>query len=176
MQRLFINKHLVSIKPHYAMKKITTCFIICLVISSAVSVSAQSNSFLAFGEKFSDQNDVHHFRTNGFLARSVIWMAGEHEFTRAIRSVRSIDLIVVPKSAFSREDVTVSGFKKVLKKDSFDELARVTDHGDDVTLYARSTQSRNSRYIILIEQSDEVVLIELEGNIDPDLLIKTSSL
>jgi hypothetical protein len=156
------------------MKKITICFIIFLAISS--SVSAQSNSFLAFGEKFSDQDEVHHFRTNGFLARSVIWIAGEHEFTRAIKSVRSIDLIVVPKAAFKRERVTVSGFKKVLKLDSFDELARVKDHGDEVTLYARLTQSRNHRYMILIEQPDEVVLIELEGNIDPDLLMKTSSL
>jgi Domain of unknown function (DUF4252) len=156
------------------MKKITTCIFLFFIISS--SVSAQSDSFLAFGEKFSGREGVHHFRTNGFLARSIVWIASETEFNGAIKSIRSIDLIIVPKSAFSREQVTVAGFKKVLRKDSFEELARVKDRGDDVTLYARPTQSRNTRYIILVEESDEVVLIELEGHIDPDLLLKNRSL
>jgi hypothetical protein len=120
------------------MKKVTTCILLYLVITS--SVSAQSDSFLAFGEKFSGSEGVHHFRTNGFLARSIVWIASETEFNGAIKNIRSIDLIIVPKSAFSREQVTVSGFKKVLKKDSFEELARIKDRGDDVTLYTKSTQ------------------------------------
>ncbi|MBA4056186.1 MAG: hypothetical protein C0490_15835, partial [Marivirga sp.] len=118
------------------MKKITTCILLYFVISS--SVCAQSNSFLAFGEKFSEGEGVHHFRTNSFLARSIVWIASEAEFNGAIKSITSIDLIIVPKSAFSREQVTVAGFKKVLKKDSFEELARVENRGDDVTLYAKS--------------------------------------
>lgn len=103
-------------------------------------------------------------------------MWGEHEFNDAIKGIRSIDLITVPKSAFGQAEVTVSGFKKVLKEDSFDELARVKDCGDDVTLYIRSTKSRNNRYIILIEQPEEVVVIELTGQIDPDFLLNSKAL
>ena len=153
------------------MKKITACILLCLFISPGFSVIAQSNSFQAFGEKFSDEADVHHFSTNGFFARTILWMAGEHEFNNAVKSIKSINLITVPKSAFEQEKVTVSGFKKVLKQDSFDELARVKDNGDDVTLYIRSTETRNNRYMILIEQSATVILIELKGYVDPDFLL-----
>jgi Domain of unknown function (DUF4252) len=173
MQRLLLNKRLVSIEPYKAMRKITTCIVLCVV---AHCVSAQSNSFQTFREKFSDGEDVHHFSTNGFLARTVLWMAGEHEFNSAIKSIRSINLMSVPKSAFRQEEVTVRGFKKVLREDAFEELTRIKDHSDDVTLYIRSTQSRNNRYIILIEQSDQVVLIEMTGYVDQDFWLNNKSL
>jgi len=158
------------------MKKITTCIFFYLVISATIPVAAQSNSFQAFRDKFSRGEDVHHFSTNGLFARTVLWMAGEHEFNDAVTSIKSINLVTVPKSAFKQEKVTISGFKKVLKKDSFEELVRIKDNGDDVTLYIRSTESHNNRYIILIEQSDNVVVIELKGYVDPDFLLNNSSL
>jgi len=53
---------------------------------------------------------------------------------------------------------------------------RVKDHGDDVTVYIKPTQNRNSRYIILVEESDEVVVIELDGYVDPDYLLNNGSI
>lgn len=156
------------------MKTITTCIILSFVITT--SVSAQSRSFVTFKEKFSDREDAHSFSTNGFFARTVFWIAGEHEFNKAIESIKNISLITVPKAAFRSKRVTVSGFKKMLREDSFEELVCVKDHGDDVTVYIKPTQNRNNRYIILVEESDEVVVIELEGYVDPDYLLNNKSI
>jgi len=156
------------------MKTIATCIILSLVITT--SALTQSKSFLTLKEKFSNGKDVYSFSTSGLFARTILWMAGEHEFNDAIKSIKNISLITVPKSAFKSEGVTVSGFKKVLREDSFEELVRVKDHGDDVTMYIKPTQNRNNRYIILVEEYDEVVVIELKGYVDPDFLLKNESL
>ena len=109
------------------MKSITTGIILLLAITT--SSLAQSRSFQTIKEKFSGSEDVHCFSTNGFFARTILWMANEHEFNGAIKDIKSINLITVPKSAFRSEGVTVSGFKKVLQDDSFEQLARVTGSG-----------------------------------------------
>jgi len=88
------------------MKTIATCIILSFVITT--SVSAQSRSFETFKEKFSDSEDAYSFSTNGFFARTVLWLAGEHEFNKAIESIKSISLVTVPKDAFRSERVTVS--------------------------------------------------------------------
>ncbi len=156
------------------MRTITTCIIISVLLTS--SALAQSNSFLKFKEKFSNADGVHCFSTNGFLAKTVLWMAGEHEYHKAIKEIQNVSLITAPKSAFRAEGVTVAGFKKVLRDDSFEELAHVRDNGDDVTIYLKTTQSKSSRYMILVEDSDNVVAIEIRGYIDPKFFINNTSL
>lgn len=155
------------------MKSILTTLFLALTISTSF---AQSDSFMNLKEKFSDQEDVFSFGTSGFFARTILWMAGEHEFTEAIKEVKSIRLITIPKTAFENESVTVNGFKKVLLKDSFEELANVKEDGDDVTIYLQSTKSKTNRYMILVEEKDEVVAIEIRGYIDPNLLVKNKEL
>ncbi len=173
MQRFLPDSHLVRNQNPAAMKKITTCVFFSLIVIT--SLSAQSRSFQAFRDKFSGAENVHHFSTNGFFARAILWMTTADEFDNAIKSIRSISLMTVPKSLFREREVSVSGFKTVLSDDSFDELGRVRDHGDHVTLYMKTTQSKNNRYIFLIEEPGEVVLIEMTGYIDPRILLDNSS-
>lgn len=153
-------------------------FAICVILSVLFTSSllAQSDSFLALKNKFSDSEDVYCFSTNGFLARTVLWMAGEHEFTDAVKHIDRIRLIVVPKASFRSKGVTLAGFRHILNEDSFEELANVKDHGDNVSLYLKSTPRRDNRYMVLVEQPDEVVVIEIQGYIDPNLILNHEAL
>jgi hypothetical protein len=108
------------------------------------------------------------------MARTVLWMAGEREYNEAIRDVHSVRLIVIPKDAFRKQNVTLAGFKEVTKKDGFEELTHVRDHGDDVTILLQTPSRKNpdNRYLLLVEENDQVVAIEIRGYIDPDRLLK----
>ena len=147
------------------MRTIASGILLALIITT--SAMSQSQSFLTLQEKFSDSKDVYSFNTGGFLARTVLWFAGEHEFVKAIKEIHNISVIIVPTSAFAAKGVSVSGFKRILDKDAFEELGRATDHGDQITFYLKSTQSKNNRYMILMEEPDEVLAIEFTGYVDP---------
>jgi len=156
------------------MRTIALGIILTLMITT--SALSQSESFTALQEKFSGLEDVHSFKAGGFLARTVLWFAGEHEIVKAIREINNISVITVPASAFAARGVTVPGYKKILQKDSFEELARAMDHGDHITLYLKSTQSRNNRYMLLIEEPGEIVAIEFSGYVDPTKILNHESI
>jgi hypothetical protein len=152
------------------MKKFTVAIAITLLSSA---VFAQSKSYSLLKEKFSGHENVVSFRTSGFLTRSVLLFAGEPEYNRAIKQVRKIRITVIPKAAFKAEKVTVKGFIKIAKKDSFEELFSAYDHGDEVTLLVQSEKDHpDNRYLLLVDGNDEVVALEITGYIDHKLLLK----
>lgn len=153
----------------------TFCAGIVLSFFIATTGFAQSDSFKALKEKFAYHHDVYSFSTNAFWGGTLFWLAGEHEFYDAIREIKRISLISIPRHAFNHEEVSVDGFKKVMRKDSFQELARMKDNGDMVTFYMKSTESKNNRYMILVEDSQNVIAIELTGYIDPEFLLNCES-
>ena len=153
----------------------TVCTGVILSLLLITSGYSQSDSFMALKEKFAYHQDVYSFSTSAFLGGALMKLAGEHEFYDAVKSIKHVSFITIPKDAFRNEDVSLSGFKKIMRKDSFQELARMKDNGDVVTFYMRSTESRNNRYMILVEDSDNVVAIELTGYIDPEFLLKCES-
>ena len=136
---------------------------------------SQSDSFIALKEKFAYHQDAYSFSTSAFWGGALVWLAGEHEFYDAIKQIKQISLISVPKAAFRYEEVTVAGFKKVVRQDSFQELAHMKENGDVITFYMKSTGSKNNRYMILVEDSDNLIAIELTGYIDPEFLLKCES-
>jgi hypothetical protein len=152
-------------------------FSVGIIFSFAVATTgfSQSDSFIALREKFAYHHDAFSFSTSSFWGGALFWVAGEYEFYDAIRQIKRISLISVPKGAFKYEDVTVAGFKKVLREDSFQELAHMKENGDLITVYMKSTESKNNRYMILVEESDDVIAIELTGYIDPEILLKCDS-
>jgi hypothetical protein len=152
----------------------TTIATLVFLMAFVSLTPAQSKSYRLLKEKFSGSENVYSLRTSGFLARTILRMTGEHEYNDAIRNVRSIRLIVIPKDAFRKQDVTLQGFRKVAKEDGFEELAHVRDHGDDVSILIQTPAQKNldNRYLLLIEEKDEVVVIEVRGYIDPDLIFK----
>lgn len=153
----------------------TTSIGVILSLIITCDAFSQSDSFYALKEKFAYHSDVYSFSTGTFLGTAILKLAGEHEFYNAVKDVRRVSVIGIPRHAFAQEDVSVAGFKKVIHRDDFKELVKMKDNGDVITFYMKSTESRDNRYMILVEDSDNVIAIELMGYIDPDLLLKCES-
>jgi hypothetical protein len=152
------------------MKKYFILIALTIVITRS---NAQSESYQTIKDTFKGGEDVHAFSVSGFLCRTVLWMADEHEFAEAITDIKNIKLIVVPREEFSTRGLSVNGFKKVLKKDSFQELAHFRDHDDLATIFLQESpkSKMRDRYFILVEADEEVVAIEMKGTVDMNALL-----
>lgn len=150
------------------MKSIALFFAVALLTTT--SVLAQSNSYQILKDKFKDQPDVHSFSLSGWMGRLVLNMAGESEFRKAIKDLKHVDIITIPNSEFSAQNLSVRGFKRVLKQDSYEELAFIRDNEEEVSIYLHEGNNNKNHYFVLVEEEDEVVAIELKGYLDPKLL------
>ncbi len=150
------------------MKPIVT--LLFVFVMAATSLVAQSNSYQLLKNKFKDQPEVYSFSFSGWMGRIVLNLAGEYEFRNAIKDIKYMRLITIPQSEFSAKNVSVNGFKKLLKQDSFEELAFIHDQGEEVSIYLREGNNHRNHYFVLIEEEREVVAIELKGYLDPKLL------
>lgn len=149
----------------------TTILTVILLITALCTAHSQSNSFETLKNNFSDEENVISFSASGFLARTVLWMAGEKEFTRAIKQIKTVRFITIPQKAFEAKALSVRGFKKILKDDDYEELALFRDKSDQVSVYLQSDKKRTlNRYFILIENLHDVVAVEIKGFMDPNLL------
>jgi hypothetical protein len=147
-----------------------------LVVTACVSSFSQSNGFEILRDKFKGKDDVFCISTSGLLARGALWISGEHDFKRGIKDIDAIRLITIPKTAFQDEKVSLKGFKKILAKADYEQLTSIRDHDDDVTLYMQSGKRNSNLYLLLVDSRDDVVAIEIEGYIDPQLMLRQSSL
>lgn len=150
------------------MKKSATLLFV-LILASTLGYT-QSDSYQILKDNFTGRPDVHSFSVNGFFCRMILGMTDEWEFKDAIKDVQHVRIITIPAEEFKARGLSVNGFKKLLKKDSFEELASVRDNGDDITFYLQSTGNKN-RYMIVVQEPDEVVVIEMKGSIDANLLL-----
>lgn len=142
----------------------------------AFSAIAQSRSYSALKDNFKDQPEVHSFSLNGWFGRMILNMAGEHEVRNAIKELKHVRLITIPRHEFSNRNLTVNGFKSLMKQDSFEDLAQITDKGEVVTIYVQEDKIRNNnRYLMLIEEPTEIVAIELTGYLDPSKLVPSEN-
>lgn len=152
------------------MKKFTT---LSLFLCAAAIAHAQSDSFQTLQDHFLGLENVHQFKFSGLVGRTVLAIATPDEkgVREAIQDVRSFRLIVIPSKEFRNQNLTVKGFTEVLKKDSFDELAHITDNRDNVRVYHRTEGNNRDRYFVLIDEGEEVIAIEIKGYIDTEMLI-----
>ena len=136
--------------------------------------SAQSDSYETFKDTFRGGRDVFSFGVRGWLARAVLRFTDEYEFRDAISEVKTIKVTIVPRQRFREKNLSLKEFKKILKDDLFEELAQVRDHGDNVTVYIQENSKRkhNNLYFILVEESDEVVAIEMRGFVSEEAIAR----
>ena len=136
-----------------------------------------AQSFLQIKDKFQGKENVFSFSASGFVARSILWVAGEHDFRHSISRVDRFRLITIPKKVFAEQRVSVRGMKNLIEKDSFVEMLSIKDHGDDVTIYIQEGKGKkNHRYFLIVDSQNEVVVMEMKGYIEPDVLSRNSRL
>lgn len=147
-----------------------------LFVAFACSTFAQSRSYSALKDNFIDQPEVHSFSLNGWFGRMVLNMAGEHEVRNAIKELKHVRLITIPRQEFSNRNLTITGFKSLMKQDGFQDLAQIIDNGETVAIYVQEGKTKNNnRYMMLIEEASEIVAIELTGYLDPSKLVSSEN-
>jgi hypothetical protein len=150
------------------MKSIITILFITI---SSLAV-AQSKSFSTLREKFVEADDVSSVRVSGFVLKTILWMAGETEWSDDFGKVKSVRVINIPQREFKERNLTPGGFKKVLAKDSFEEMASTLDNGERLTIYLKDRDQRSDLYFLLVENNSEVTAIEIRGELDPKKIIE----
>lgn len=143
--------------------------VIVLTLMSHVARS-QSESYQVLKDKFKKRPDVVSLSVGGWMCRLVLKMADDYEFSDAIKHVRHVRLITIPAREFDALNLSVKGFKKVLMKDSFEELSRVREEKETVTVYLQESSNHKNRYFVLVEGDDQVTGIEIKGYLDPKIL------
>lgn len=147
-----------------------------LFVAFAFSAFAQSRSYAALKDNFKGQPEVHSFSLNGWFSRMVLNMAGEYEVRNAIKELKHVRLITIPRQEFSNRNLTVAGFKSLMKQDGFEDLAQIMDNGETVAIYVQEGKAKNNnRYMMLIEEASEIVAIELTGYLDPSKLVPSET-
>ncbi|MBX2914795.1 MAG: DUF4252 domain-containing protein [Cyclobacteriaceae bacterium] len=147
-----------------------------VVVAVSMSSMAQSRSYNALKDNFKGQPDVHSFSVNGWFGRMILNMAGESEVRQAIQDLKHVRLITIPRHEFNNRNLSVNGFKSLMRQDGFEDLAQIKDNGEVVSIYIQEGKSKtNNRYLMLIEEPSEIVAIELTGYIDPSKLVPSEN-
>lgn len=141
---------------------------ICLLLTISVA-NSQHNSIRVLKDRFRGEADVHSFKLEGLMARLALKMIDDHEFKEAISGVRSIEFITIPKEAFIQQRVSVSGYKKFLEENHFENLMEVKDNGEVISFLLAPGKKRDY-YVVIIDNPREVLVFELKGFIDPAML------
>lgn len=139
---------------------------VLVLLLVTISAQAQSRSYQMLKDNFIDQPDVHSFSVSGWMGRAILSLAGEYEFKDAIRELKHVRLITIPRSEFENQSLTIKGFKRLLVQDSYQELAFIRDNGDDVSIYLKEGNNNKNHYFVLVEEDQEVIAIEMKGYID----------
>lgn len=139
-----------------------------LFITAALAVQAQSKSYQELRDHFAGQPDVKSFGFSGPICKMIVNIIGweDQELSNALRGVKQVRFMTIPKEEFDNQGLSVRGFRSRLVKDNFEVMAAFRDDGSDMTLYQRP-EKNTDRYFMLVDDGDELLAIEMKGYIDP---------
>jgi hypothetical protein len=92
-----------------------------VLITASLSTFAQSESFLTLKEKFSDSRNVTSISVGGFILRTALLISGEDDYRDEFGDVSNVRLINIPIEELDKRNLKISGFKKVLRNDNFED-------------------------------------------------------
>lgn len=153
-------------------KAIMKTLLSLLFLTFALTCSAQSRSYEILKEKFNGNGAVS-FNVGGLFFRTALWIAGERELRRELGEIRNVRFINIPQHALRAKNLKLTGFKKILLKDNFEQMASVSESGEVITVYMKDDMKKRSNlYFVLIENRDEVIALEIKGRIDTNKLLE----
>ncbi|SKC78710.1 DUF4252 domain-containing protein [Ohtaekwangia koreensis] len=146
-----------------------------VLITASLSTFAQSESFLTLKEKFGDSRNVTSISVGGFILRTALLISGEDHYRDEFGDVSNVRLINIPIEELDKRNLKISGFKKVLRNDNFEEVVSASEDGEHVTIYMQERKRNKNLYFLLIEGEDQILAIEIKGYLDPKKLLETNS-
>ena len=151
--------------------------LLSLTIAASLSYG-QSNSYKMLRNQFEDSPEVRSYKLRGFLCKIIVKIVedDDQDLAAALKEVRHVRFMTIPKEEFAVQKVTVNGFKARLPKDNFELMADIRDSDGGIAFFHRQEKKNKNRYFVILEDTHEVIAIEMKGYIDPVALAKDSAL
>ena len=136
----------------------------------SVSLSAQSLDLNNLYYSYKGEDGVVAMRIPGFVMRLAGSIADlEREEKQLLRSMKSLQLIVIEDSEINREVNFVEHVDLHDLRNGYHLLLQVKDGKDDVAILAREKKGRIKDLVVLVG-GDENVMVHIKGRMDADLL------
>jgi len=154
------------------MKKILVFTLFLMATTGATF--AQSHSFEVFHDAVGDERDVACVSVGNFVLRAALLLADEDDLRDQLRDIHSIHVVHAPGKVLREQNLRLSGFRKILKKDNFEPVVEAHEGDDHIEIYMREG-NHGQVYFVLIENDDKVTAVELYGRLDPQKLVSPQS-
>lgn len=147
--------------------------IVTILLATFTSVAfSQSKSYSTLKHKFSGAENVTSVKISGLILKTALWIAGENDWSDDYGRVKSLRVMSIPQGEFRERNLSANGFKKVLVKDNFEEIASTFDNGERLTIYLREHKNASNLYFLVVESDKEVTAIEIKGYLNPQRIIE----
>lgn len=139
------------------MKKVLITWIIILLASTGVR--AQESFF----EKFADRKGV----TSVYISKKMFSMmkninSGDINLANVADKINSLQILSCDNKTVADELRKETAHIK--RENGYEELMRIREEGERVTIYAKEGKKENE-YVLLVDEPDEFVLILLNGQL-----------
>ncbi len=148
--------------------KRTTLLLIATVLSTGLW--AQSKTLKSFHEKYHDDRDATNITIDGTLLNLVGALAAYAEddeeaqaFANIAKNIKSMNILSVPMYGTGLSGKEVSGLRRNLKKESYEELMTMRDGDQKINFLADADEKQLRNMVVLVEDKDELVVMNING-------------
>lgn len=152
------------------MKRIKQCILSVSIILIGLTAAAQSHDLNNLYYSYKGEDGVVAMRIPGFVMRLASSIADlEREEKQLLRSMRSVQLIVIENSELNSEVNFVDDVDLHNLSNGYNLLLQVKDGQDDVAILAREKRGCIKDLVVLVG-GEENVMVHIKGRMDSDLL------
>jgi hypothetical protein len=137
-------------------------YFLLLLLFCSQMISAQSKSISRFRAD-------HPENTNMFFYSSTIKMLNTDnnaELADLIRDIEEIRILNYDKEKQHLSPEYISGLKKALAGEEYNNLMMMNEKGNAINLYSREKHGKTVGFVALVEDRGSLTLIDLVGSID----------
>jgi len=125
---------------------------------------AQQQIIQTFYQKYMEYDNVTDVHLDGWVLKLASHFSGDETAERLLEKITNLRVMVMENGNL----VSKADYKKLLKdlqKDRFSELMNIREGTQKVDFYIREQKDAITNVIILVNDTDEFVLLSLEGNL-----------
>jgi hypothetical protein len=145
--------------------------LIILMISALTHVGfGQSKSVADLYSQYKDHPDLFHLDLGGNflgLAKSFNVNIDNEQANSLSKATEKVSMYKFPKSAKTGDFINL---KRGLEKEKFELLLEAGKPSDGASIYGKGSKKIND--LIIMVESDELIILELLGDFDPEMLSK----
>lgn len=135
-------------------------FITCIIVLLA---SAGLHAQESFFEKFADHKGV----TSVYISKRMFGMmknidSGDINLNNVAGKINSLQILSCENKEVAAEVRKETAYIK--RENGYEELMRIKDEGDRITIYAKEGKKENE-YVLLVDEPDEFTIILLNGQL-----------